>query len=314
MNSKLTAFRRAMVFLLTLVVLLMGTPDSLAKTTVAEKDCVITITLNIQISGPGATAAVAQKIKTEIENCYNNQNFKFDCCKVKFVVNVKNGGPRDPNSHQIKIVKDPGGKYVSNVKNPLPKPNGRSGSGTWSDHAAGQTYAHEAGHLMGLKDKYKTVSKKPRRTKPCKGHEKDKMATLSGKPQQSDVNKIIKDAGVSCPAKCKKGKAKSSDSGTKKVADVSLPTTGETVFVALDPQATVSTTVQIPEALGGGVVTVGPFAGSLTLMIDGPPDGELNPLSDPTKAVLEVLEFEFSGPPVKLPFGESTGPVVLVLN
>ncbi len=294
--------------------LLVVIPQSLAKTTVSEKDCVITITVTIQISGPGATDAIATKIKNEIESCYNGHGFKYDCCTVKFVAKVTNGGPNDPNAHQIKIVKDPKGKYVSNVKNPLPKPNGGSGSGTWSDNPAGQVYAHEAGHLMGLKDKYKEVGKKPRRTKPCKGHEKNKMATLSGKPTQADVNSIVKESGVKCPDKCKKGKASSSDSSSNKVADVSIPQTGETVFIAISPQANVTTTIQLPQALGGGSVLVGPFDGSLTLMADGPADGELNPFSDPHSAVLELLEFDFIGPPVELPGGQATGEVILSLN
>lgn len=310
-RKTLQSFALALGAIFTLFVVI---PQSLAKTTVAEKDCVITITVTIQISGPGATDAIATKIKNEIESCYNGKGFKYDCCTVKFVAVVTNGGPNNPNAHQIKIVKDPKGKYVSNVKNPLPKPNGSAGSGTWSDNPAGQVYAHEAGHLMGLKDKYKEVGKKPRRTKPCKGHEKNKMATLSGKPTQADVNSIVKESGVKCPDKCKKGKATSSDSSSKKVADVSIPSTGETVFVAISPQADITTTIQLPQALGGGSVLVGPFDGSLTLMADGPADGELNPFSDPTSAVLELLEFDFIGPPVELPSGQMTGEIILSLN
>jgi hypothetical protein len=288
----------------------------MAKTTVTEKDCVITITLNIQISGATATQAVADKIKKEIEDCYNGQNFKYDCCTVKFVVNTKVGGAADPNYHQIKIHKEPGGnKYRDSVNNPLPKPNGSSGSGNWGDSNPKGTYAHEAGHLMGLKDRYK--SKKvggKRTTKPCKGHENDKMAKHAGKPQQSDINSVIEAAGVKCPDSCKAGKAKSSDSGSKDTAHVTLPNTGEFVVVALSPQAEVSTTVTLPADLGGGEVFVGPFAGSMTVLVDGPPDAELNPFLDPNVGSMQVLEFDFVGPPVVLPNGDVTSDVILSLN
>ncbi len=305
--------RRLLGGALALLSLTLLTSAADAKTSVSEKDCTITITVDIQISGAGATDAVANKIKTETEACYNNQNFKYDCCPVKVVVNVKNGGPVDPNSHQIKIKKDPKGKYVSNVKNPLPTPGGGSGSGTWSDNPAAQVYAHEVGHLMGLKDKYKETQKNPRKTEPCKGHETDKMATLSGKPQQSDINSIVEAAGVKCPDKCKQGKAKSSDSGTKQTAVNQLPTSGQTMVVALSPQASISTNITIPAALGGGTILIGPFLGSMTVMVDGPPDPELNPLSDPMLSSMEVIEFEFIGPSVELPNGMSTGENVLRL-
>ena len=298
---------------LALLVCAFGTFDALAKTTVTEKDCVITITLQIQISGANATQALADKIEKEIEDCYNGQNFKYDCCEVKFDVKMKVGGAADPNYHQITIHHDPGvDTYVDSVDSPLPTPNGGSGSGNWGDSNSPEVYAHEAGHLMGLTDKYK---KKPDgTTSACAGHENDKMGTLSGKPQQSDINSIIEAAGVKCPDKCKEGKASSTDSGAKDTAQVTLPTTGQSVIVAISPQATVSTTVEVPASYGGGEVLVGPFTGSMTLRVDGPPDAEANPFLDPAVGSMEVLEFDFVGPPVELPNGITTGDVVLSLN
>ncbi len=185
-------------------------------TYVTIKDCDITVEIRIQISGEGATDDLAKDIEKDIEDVWNKGDWKIKCkedcvprdpgCPVKFDANVsklKPGQKPDPGSHQIEVKNDTTGKGISSVKKPLPTPNGASpGKGTWDNNEPAHTWAHEAGHLMGLGDCYKVLSRDPYRTEPkpnCRGNI---MGTLSGGPSQNNVSKIVADGGVECPCKC----------------------------------------------------------------------------------------------------------------
>jgi len=85
-------------------------------------------------------------------------------------------------------------------------------TGRVDDNEPDNTYAHEAGHLMGLQDQYEEVGEDDngngvidpdeRETKPKPGHEEDIMGTLDGKPLQSAIDEIVDDAGIECPCEC----------------------------------------------------------------------------------------------------------------
>lgn len=183
-------------------------------TSVTINKCEITVEIRIQISGEGATNDLASKIETDIEDVWNN-DWKIECkddcerkepgCTVTFDANVTKLGEEeaDPGSHQIEVKKDPSGKGISSVDNPLPTPNGgSSGTGTWDNNEPDHTWAHEAGHLMGLGDCYDVISRDPYRTRPRKGCEGNIMAELSGSPSQNNISQIVEDGGVECPCDC----------------------------------------------------------------------------------------------------------------
>ena len=103
----------------------------------------ITIYLPIQWQGAGATKAVVKKFTQGIESAWTGKFGKY----------------------QVAM------RVLNQTKNPLPKwnvitiekgygrPNAQIGGyyGTWYSQRAGITAAHEAGHLLGLPDRYKDV-------------------------------------------------------------------------------------------------------------------------------------------------------------
>ena len=173
------------------------------------------LTIKIQLSGEGATDDLAKEIEKEIEDVFNNDwkiPCKEDCerhqpgCPVTFDANVSKLGENetaDNGSHQIEVKKDPTGKGISTVDMPFPTPNGgSSGSGNWDDNEPNGTWAHEAGHLMGLGDCYTVLSQNPYRTAPKPGCEGRIMGSLDGNLSQGNVSKIVADGKIECPCKC----------------------------------------------------------------------------------------------------------------
>jgi len=191
-------------------------------TQVTINDCNITVTIRIQIHGPGATVALTQEMESEIESVWNTDSdgnsWKIPCasdcerhqpgCNVKFDAAVVRmpAGEVLPGFHDIEVGKDnsaDGDGHISTVDTPLPQPNsGSAGSGNWDDNEPAGTWAHETGHLMGLKDEYNVTSEDPYETEPNPGHKNDIMANLSGKPTQDAIEDVVANGGVECPCKC----------------------------------------------------------------------------------------------------------------
>ena len=221
--------RRGATLLVLLAALVVARPAA-ATTKVTHKGCKIIITLKIEIFGAAANKAIAQKIKKDIDNCFpKNHKFK-DWCPVKLVskVAVRKGNKPRKGYHHIEIIADPndddvGGTFTSHCDD-VGTPDGKTEtSGQWDDHEAKNTYAHEAGHLMGLPDEYNEGhdAEGHRKTTPNPGHEGDKMATLSGMTLDSSIDAIVMKAGVDCPKKCCKGKM--TGTGTTTTTTTTVP-------------------------------------------------------------------------------------------
>ena len=191
-------------------------------TQVTIKDCTITVTIRIQIHGPGANVTLAQQMESEIESVWSTDSagnsWKIQCafycerqqpgCSVKFdaIVVRMPAGEVLPGFHDIEVGKDEsadGNGHISSVDKPLPQPNsGSAGSGNWDNNEPAGTWAHEAGHLMGSNDEYTVTSEDPYRTQPNPGHDNDIMADLNGKPTQDAIEDIVANGGVECPCEC----------------------------------------------------------------------------------------------------------------
>jgi hypothetical protein len=194
------------------IVLILGiasVPLLEAGTTVDEINCHIVITLNIEIYGPGASSDLAFDIAIDIESAWGSDasgnQWYYGHCPVDFfcLVSVSDSGGTDSTAHQIEIKTDPSGKGISSVNNPLPQPNGDPGSGTWDNNEPAGTWEHEAGHLMGLGDRYRVISRDPYRTEPVDSTaEGNIMAELDGSPNQAQIDSVIDAAGVTCPWWC----------------------------------------------------------------------------------------------------------------
>ena len=172
-------------------------------TTVTRAGCTITITINIDLIGPLANAATAAAYKADIEEKWNRPNAFLSWCPIKFVANVAVGVAKGAH-HQITVVAPANRSFC----NGTPAPNGPGTTGSWRSNAGGDNgSAHEAGHLMGLGDKYDD-DPKTGQSVPRAGHGSDIMATTSkaGNPMpgplQDAIESIIAAAGVTCPEWC----------------------------------------------------------------------------------------------------------------
>ena len=188
-------------------------------TVVTYKNCIITVTINIQIRGPGATVNLTKDIEKNIEDVWNAGNWKVKCepicdprepgCNVKFdaVVVKMPAGEVLPGFHDITIVKDDsadGDGHISYVKGSRtddpndrvlddPRPNdGAATTGAWDTNEPANTYAHEAGHLMGLDDTYP----------PHKNGFGSHIMNDNGAVSQADIDLIVGMSGVKCPCEC----------------------------------------------------------------------------------------------------------------
>jgi len=201
----------------------LATSTSL-PTTVTIAGCKITVTIHIELYGPGATANLAQQVKQDIEAKWNAGNPHVQCvctcpikepgCPVTFVADVQTRNETanaTAGYHQIRVVNDATAKYpFSFVYTPLPTPNGnKAGTGDWLDNAVAKTYAHEAGHLMGEEDQYIREPGPDGKlltpddvTYPKPNHTNDLMATLNctAVPTQDSIDRIV--SSVSCPCVC----------------------------------------------------------------------------------------------------------------
>ena len=125
--------------------------------------------------------ALAAGWKAQIGNKWNLPNYRYDCCKVVVEVNVsvrEEEGSPTPGFDQIGIVSGDFRSFIRGLRNF--DTSGFSGSpyrddlsGIWSSNMIeGYTAPHEAGHEMGLDDRYEDpVEGGPSR--PLPGHEND---------------------------------------------------------------------------------------------------------------------------------------------
>lgn len=142
---------------------------------VAVSGSTVTMTLPIQYRGPGADPATIAKFNSAIERAWSG---KFGTYNVR-----------------LRVVKPtfmclPWEKNVIDI----PLGNGRAfvrggNRGVWQQRRPGTTAAHEAGHLMGLPDRYNDVPGQG--SQPMKGYETNIMGAPVGTPTQADIGQII---------------------------------------------------------------------------------------------------------------------------
>jgi hypothetical protein len=168
----------AVVLRLAIVLALVAPRVGGAATVVRTVGCRTFVTTFIEISGAGASKAIARKIRSGIAACSPATVGGYSlggCCKVimrsKVRVRRRNRGPR-PGYSQVDVTTEAGFRsYV------------QGDGGVWGSDEAPEIYAHEAAHLLGLDDEY-VDSTLPDGTEVSianEGHEMDKMATSGGK-------------------------------------------------------------------------------------------------------------------------------------
>jgi hypothetical protein len=125
--------------------------------------------------GGQITQFLLDKIKRDIEKVWNNDNY-YRCYKLIVVVDVERGTERekvpdgrvavriDPSAAGVRSFVDSSGtvgngEWRSNDPRDRTEPtNDGAHETTWSESAqSGRTYAHEAGHVMGLDDTYEDI-------------------------------------------------------------------------------------------------------------------------------------------------------------
>ena len=178
--------------------------------------CNITVTLKIELCGPGANATA---VKQDIEKYWNQGSPHAQCdascpvwspgCSVKFVADVRvraESDPPTPGYDQIKIFAPGTGTYpfsfvwVDNM------------TGEWCSVENPKAYAHEAGHLMGEIDAYDRDPGKDGKLNtaddictPWSEHENDLMASIlkcTEAPTQASIDGIVYTLGIECPCEC----------------------------------------------------------------------------------------------------------------
>ncbi|HUH95764.1 MAG TPA: hypothetical protein VLZ89_00290 [Anaerolineales bacterium] len=123
--------------------------------TLTVQDCVVTVTLNLQFTGDGATAALAATWAAAIKQMWEGLTTNGNC-KLHIVVNTLVGGDPAAGYAQIDVLNvPPGGMHRSNADLGSSADAGEL-EGTWDNtDTSGIVAAHEAGHLMGAPDDYK---------------------------------------------------------------------------------------------------------------------------------------------------------------
>ena len=158
----------------------------------------------------------AEDWKKAIEDTWNAANYVYDCCQVKFIVEVK---VRDKKSHptpgfdQIGVV-PAGSGYRDRIRGFGPfdddgfsnDPYEKDLGGEWNSGSDRGVAAHEAGHEMGLDDQYDESFDENGElvSTTRKGHEHDIMDGREGRPVNSidNIKTILKKRAIKCPPEC----------------------------------------------------------------------------------------------------------------
>lgn len=125
----------------------------------------LTLSLYLELWGPAASASTSQIVENAIENAWSGKTTTGgQTMTVDVVTRTTPGGTSAPGTkgfHQIKLVTD--SSFASNVVGSgfSFDVNEGVGSGTWSTTGSevNELYAHEAGHLFGLDDRYEDYRK-----------------------------------------------------------------------------------------------------------------------------------------------------------
>ena len=203
------------------------------EASVQSAGCKTFVTTKIEISGAGASKAVARRIRDGIAGCSPTKVGGYSllgCCKVttRSTVRVvrRSGRPR-PGYNQVQITNDPDFRsFVS----------GTLDGGTWSSAETGEVYAHEAGHLLGLFDQYTDVTDDNGESvsKTLPGHEMDKMGAPGGKlgvglDARAALDRLLTGKGARCdPRRCCRGTTTTTtlpdaNAARVEIAEVSCP-------------------------------------------------------------------------------------------
>jgi len=134
----------------------------------------VVITVPIEYRGAGATPSVTGKFNRGIKDNWSGKVDGYDVT-VKVLSPPPPGTPLE-RKNIIDIPKGDGRAYVNGVG---------GNTGVWPSKRPGWTAAHEAGHLMGLDDKYSDAGG------PEKGWEGNIMSTRDGKPDGRNISEII---------------------------------------------------------------------------------------------------------------------------
>ena len=179
------------------------------QTTVTREERSITVTVNIEFYGPGATQELIGGWELDIEDFWNGPDGHqmFGYCTVTFDVVTRirdEGDAPTEGSHQIEVLDlNPGEFHTSKAG-----VSQQSTGGEWDDQDTRNHVAHETGHLMGLYDEYHYedvdgdgdddyVNDNPQPEDP-----QSIMAQTWGNvaPLQEHIDEIINLAGVNFPA------------------------------------------------------------------------------------------------------------------
>ncbi|EGQ74219.1 RHS repeat domain-containing protein, partial [Neisseria macacae] len=146
---------------------------------IIRSDRSVTFILDISLNGRNVTNTDIENVKNGIERNWNAGGWKYGGCNIRFIANVKANDSKMAN--QITAEPINGRSYVN-------KAGGNRGVWYMRDPNVSWVAAHEAGHLMGLGDRYKDINGK---SIPQKGWENNIMAAPNKPVEQRNINELI---------------------------------------------------------------------------------------------------------------------------
>jgi RHS repeat-associated protein len=145
----------------------------------------ISIRIPMHFTGEGATPKIVAQYIDGIEKKFTGT---FGPYKVTATVDTDHGLRRGNQFNDIKIVRTPGLRSETvNHKN-----------GTWSNSGSKDMAGHEAGHDLGLRDRYKDVRQSDGKVRsvPNPRYEKNVMDNMAAPPSAKDIHDIIENKKV----------------------------------------------------------------------------------------------------------------------
>ena len=190
------------------VLTLLDPTGKAARITLDEDKRSVNVTLNItlvmprsQRGGPGRQTA--ERVKRSIESYWNGHRAHgHDVTVTANVTNHYRGGPRSRSrggrrtggsSGVSRTLNRPtGDNIITMVSDPDHRDyvNGGGDRGEWGSQSSDWTYAHEAGHLMGLPDDYTDLPDKG--SQPNPGHLGHMMAQVGMPVAQHEIDEVVK--------------------------------------------------------------------------------------------------------------------------